>query len=282
MGALRFDRALLFVNVSYFEDALLELERANPNLTHILIKCNGINHLDASGVEMLLNQIARFKLMGITIAFSSLKQQVYEVMMRTGLVREIGAQNIFASDREALEGLRPHWDGELSVEHSNTHGRRHLLPAPKIAIKPSIPVPAPIMSGAARVLVPLDTTAATLRAVDVAILMVKNVDGGKVILLNTKSPATAYTGAVNSGATDGAGQQELRRAIAVCEKSGVTFEICNAPGQFVETTVRIADEQNADHIVMTTAGTRSVFDRLRRSQATRVAERAQVPVTIIK
>ena len=133
MGALRFDRALLFVNVSYFEDALLDLVRANPNLTHILIKCNGINHLDASGVEMLFEQIARFKRSGITIAFSGLNRQVYEVMVRTGLVREIGAQNIFATDRDALECLRPHWDGELCEEDPNTHNPRGLIPGPNTA-----------------------------------------------------------------------------------------------------------------------------------------------------
>jgi anti-anti-sigma regulatory factor/nucleotide-binding universal stress UspA family protein len=278
MGALRFDRALLFVNVSYFEDALLELERAKPNLTHILIKCNGINHLDASGVEMLFNQIDRFRRIGITIAFSGLQRQVYEVMVRTGLVREIDAQNIFATDRDALEGLRPHWDVEVCEGHSNTHNPPRLIPEPKAAAKPSTSVVAPFKGGAIRVLVPLDANVATLRAVDEAILMAKNVEGGKVVLLNTQTATIVGTGAAD---TDAAGQPELRSAIALCEQSGVTFEICNAPGPFVETTVRIA-EQNADHIVMMTAGARSLFDRLRGSQATRIAERAQVPVTLVK
>lgn len=105
LGALRFDGALRFVNVSYFEDALLKLERANPEMSHALIKCSGINELDASGVDMLFNLVERFRNSGITLTFSGLKKQVREVMERTGLVEHIGAGNIFETDREALDKL---------------------------------------------------------------------------------------------------------------------------------------------------------------------------------
>ncbi len=105
LGALRFDGALRFVNVSYFEDALLKLERENPEMNQVLIKCSGINDLDASGVEMLRNLLGRFKSNGIILSFSGVKKQVMEVMERTGLTLEIGDANIFATDREAIEAL---------------------------------------------------------------------------------------------------------------------------------------------------------------------------------
>lgn len=105
VGAIRFDGALRFVNVAYFEDALLRLERENPEITHILIKSSGINDIDASGVEMLLNLISRFKSSGIALVFSGIKKQVVDVMDRTGLTATIGAGSIFATDREALEAL---------------------------------------------------------------------------------------------------------------------------------------------------------------------------------
>lgn len=103
LGAIRFDGALRFVNVSYFEDALLRLERENPDITHILVKSSGINDIDASGAEMLFNLIERFRKNGITLTFSGLKKQVQEVMDRTGLSEEIGKENIFPNDRSALE-----------------------------------------------------------------------------------------------------------------------------------------------------------------------------------
>lgn len=105
LGAIRFDGAMRFVNVSYFEDALLKLERENPELACILVQSSGINEIDASGIEMLSNLLDRFKSSGIKLAFSGLKKQVSDVMDRTGLTDKIGKENIFATDKQALEGL---------------------------------------------------------------------------------------------------------------------------------------------------------------------------------
>jgi SulP family sulfate permease len=105
LGAIRFDGALRFVNVSYFEDAMLQLERENPDLRYILVKSSGINDIDASGVDMLVNLITRFKDSGITLAFSGFKKQVQDVLDRTGLTEKIGASHIFSTDREAMEKL---------------------------------------------------------------------------------------------------------------------------------------------------------------------------------
>jgi SulP family sulfate permease len=103
--AVRFDGGLRFVNVSYFEDALLDQERRHPNVACILIKSSGINGLDASGVEVLRNLVRRFRANGIALAFSGLKPQVHQVMDRAGLTDEIGADNIFSGDREAIREL---------------------------------------------------------------------------------------------------------------------------------------------------------------------------------
>lgn len=105
LGALRFDGALRFVNVAYFEDALLKVERDNPKISHILIKASGINDIDASGIEMLLNMFNRFKNNDITLVFSGIKKQVIEVMDRTGLTAAIGQENIFNTDQEALNAI---------------------------------------------------------------------------------------------------------------------------------------------------------------------------------
>jgi SulP family sulfate permease len=105
LSALRFDGALRFVSVAYFEDALLELEQKNPELRQVLVKSSGINYIDASGVETLSNLVSRFRESGITLNFSGFKSQVQEVLDRTGLTEKIGKEHIFPSDREALEYL---------------------------------------------------------------------------------------------------------------------------------------------------------------------------------
>jgi SulP family sulfate permease len=105
LGAIRFDGALRFVNVASFEQELLRLERKHPGISYILVKSSGINNLDASGVEMLSNLVRRFKNNNIILGFSGLKKQVREMMDRTALSETIGPDNIFATDREALEQL---------------------------------------------------------------------------------------------------------------------------------------------------------------------------------
>jgi SulP family sulfate permease len=105
IGAIRFDGSLRFVNVAYFEDALIRLEQENEKITHILIKSSGINDIDASGIEMLFNLINRFKGNDIVLAFSGIKKQVSDVMDRTGLTAAIGRENIFSTDKEALDVL---------------------------------------------------------------------------------------------------------------------------------------------------------------------------------
>lgn len=105
IGALRFDSSLLFFNVSYFEDAVLKLMRGKPDAKYILIAGGGINHLDGSGVEIIYNLSKYLRDSGITLVFSGLKMQVLEVMGRTGLIEAIGKDNIYSTDRIAIEAL---------------------------------------------------------------------------------------------------------------------------------------------------------------------------------
>ena len=105
IAALRFDATLFFANVSFFEDAIMKIERENPKLKYILVVASGINHIDASAIEMLRRLVRRLRECGITLAFSSAKRQFMEVIERTGLTEEIGEANIFGSDEAALKEL---------------------------------------------------------------------------------------------------------------------------------------------------------------------------------
>jgi SulP family sulfate permease len=129
LAAIRFDGALRFVNVSYFEDALLTLERKNPNVRYILVKCNGVNYLDASGVEMLLSLVTRFKSNGITLGFSGLKKQVLDVMDKTNLAQIIGHENIFPTDQDAFNKLHARGVVDVKLELRPQEPTEHLLPA---------------------------------------------------------------------------------------------------------------------------------------------------------
>ena len=102
---IRFDGSLYFANVPYFEDAVLEAVANHPKARWVLIVGDGINQLDASGEEVIRHLLQRLRENGISVAFSGLKQQVLQVIQRTGLYAAIGADNLFRTEDMALEHL---------------------------------------------------------------------------------------------------------------------------------------------------------------------------------
>jgi SulP family sulfate permease len=106
IGAVRFDGPLYFVNVAYFEEAILQVARDHPHLEYILIVGSGITDIDASGVETLSVVVERLRANGITPVFSGLKLQITRVMQETGLQDRIGSENLFRTDDGALAHLR--------------------------------------------------------------------------------------------------------------------------------------------------------------------------------
>ncbi len=116
IGAVRFDGSLHFVTGSYFEDALVGLERDNPDLRYVLVSCSGINDIDASGIEVLRSLDERFRKNGITLTFSELKPQVSDVLDRTGLTGIIGRENIFSRDEWALAELNSRLAKESTID----------------------------------------------------------------------------------------------------------------------------------------------------------------------
>ncbi|HHB77011.1 MAG TPA: SulP family inorganic anion transporter [Desulfobulbus sp.] len=109
--AIRFTGHLYFANVAYVNDSVLRIIGNDPELRIILIVGDGINSLDASGVEMFINLRERLQMAGITLAFCNLRENVTSVMQRTGLDTIIGRENIFVSENQALDALNRRLNG---------------------------------------------------------------------------------------------------------------------------------------------------------------------------
>jgi SulP family sulfate permease len=105
--AIRFDGSLYFANVPHFEDAVLAEVARRPRVKYVLVVADGINQLDASGEEVIRHLVERLRENGIGIAFSGLKQQVLAVMRSTGLEACIGEQDLFRTEDQALDAIRP-------------------------------------------------------------------------------------------------------------------------------------------------------------------------------
>jgi SulP family sulfate permease len=103
--AVRFDGQLYFANVPYFEDSLLAVSARFPRARSILVVGDGINQIDASGVEAVRHLAERLRVGGVTVAFSGLKKQVRDVFDATGLTALVGAENLFVDENQALAAL---------------------------------------------------------------------------------------------------------------------------------------------------------------------------------
>jgi SulP family sulfate permease len=119
IGALRFDASLYFANASFFEDAVLRLQRERPEITYILVAAHSINDIDASGVETLRNLAGRLRESGVTLVLSGVKRQVQDVLERTGAIDLLGRANLYGSDQAAISDLRARVDaGERFASES--------------------------------------------------------------------------------------------------------------------------------------------------------------------
>lgn len=128
----RFDGSLDYPDVSYFEDMILDVVSSRPKTRFILVIGEGINHIDASGAEMLRNVHERLKEMNVQLVISGLKRQVFEVMRNSGVYMKVRRRYIFRTEEQALDYIfihidDPEFDPEkcpLKARRSRTETRR--------------------------------------------------------------------------------------------------------------------------------------------------------------
>jgi len=102
---VRFDGGLTFVNVTYFEDMMLEALARFPNAKAILLIGSSINEIDVSGEEKLRDLALRLEQTGVTLYVSGLKKQVMEVLERAHINEILPEERFFRSKDQAIREL---------------------------------------------------------------------------------------------------------------------------------------------------------------------------------
>ncbi len=102
---VRFDGELTFVNVTYFEDMMLEALARFPNAKAILLIGSSINEIDVSGEEKLRDLAQRLEQTGVTLYVSGLKKQVMEVLERAHIGEILPADRFFRSKDQAIREM---------------------------------------------------------------------------------------------------------------------------------------------------------------------------------
>ena len=138
-----------------------------------------------------------------------------------------------------------------------------------------------------KVIVPVDGSAPSLRAVRYALALAA---GGDIVLVNVQSPealgASDFTAVVtveeDRRLAARRSRQALRKAVRLCRDAHARFATLAEIGPVAETVVAVARREGAEHIVIGSRGLKGLRRLLLGSVATRVAELARVPVTIVK
>ena len=142
-----------------------------------------------------------------------------------------------------------------------------------------------------KVLVPVDGSPASLRALDFAIEMTRQNPDTSLVLLNVQhisamdlaeAEADAAMGGDWQEAASQASAKALKEAIGKAEAAGVAFKNIVRTGQTAEAIAQAARDEGSEHIVMGTRGLGSIQGLLLGSVAMKVIHLAEVPITLLK
>mgnify|MGYP006082868749 FL=1 len=102
--ALRIDESLFFGNMRYLDNQLNTLLSQNPCLEHLILVASGINHIDSSAVEGLIELNQRLQDKGIKLHLSEVKGPVLDRLARVNFESQLTG-HIYLSQHNAWKEL---------------------------------------------------------------------------------------------------------------------------------------------------------------------------------
>lgn len=141
-----------------------------------------------------------------------------------------------------------------------------------------------------KILVPVDGSPASLRALKFAIDHAKARAASSILVINVQNLGTL---GLPEGAglmpaewieqeEDRAGREILKEPQDLCEQAGISHAVRFQRGGVAETIDRVTRDEHVDHIIMGTRGLGGVRGLLLGSVATQVLHLVDVPVTFVK
>ena len=107
------DGPMYFGAVDHVQRRLHEVDHLNPSQKHVLILAPGINFIDSSGAELLVQESRRRKLKGGGLYFHRLQESSVAVLDKAGYLDEIGRENLFSIGQDVIGAIYPKLDSEV-------------------------------------------------------------------------------------------------------------------------------------------------------------------------
>jgi len=108
---IRIDSHLFFGNKDFFKKELYKhIENKGESLKLLIVNTEAIGYIDSSGVSMLLKIIKDLKSKKIKIMFSGTSGPTRDILYKSGLIYELGKENLFLRSHEAED----YFDGKYN------------------------------------------------------------------------------------------------------------------------------------------------------------------------
>lgn len=102
--SLRIDESLMFANAQEVEQKILKEVTLHSELRHVVLMGSGINHIDASGVEMLIQLNDLLNEQGIYLHLSEIKGPVLDRLKLVAFIDAMSGQ-FFLTQHQAMQTL---------------------------------------------------------------------------------------------------------------------------------------------------------------------------------
>ena len=104
---LRFDGQLFFGNKDYFREQLQkQIEKKGEGLQYVILNAEAVNYIDSTAVFMLRSLVADLKKENIRFAVAGAIGPTRDILYTSGLIEDIGKENLFTNTNEAFSHLR--------------------------------------------------------------------------------------------------------------------------------------------------------------------------------
>jgi SulP family sulfate permease len=150
LGIIKISGDLYFGAVNHVEEAILQQLTNNPEQRYLLLRMQGINHCDFSGIHMLESIQKSCRDRGGDLYFMKVQDRILDFMKSTGFYDEIGPQN-FLEEEEAIGYLfHKILDPAICIYECDERVFRECQKLPKRRFPTEIPLLTEVPDGAVR------------------------------------------------------------------------------------------------------------------------------------
>lgn len=103
ISVLRMEGPLFFANSGYFENMLLERVATKPRLKFVVVDCEAISDIDATGEQMLRETAMRLRVSNTEMLFARAKGKLQAAFIESAFIRQLGDERFFQTRAQALD-----------------------------------------------------------------------------------------------------------------------------------------------------------------------------------